>query len=539
MPSNKSHLIKLLDLTIMPHEYKVMRAGRYINLPNLSFELLMFFVEHAQTLCTLEEISKAVWRNAVVSNDTIVQRVTLLRKALDDDAKAPKYIESVRGRGYRLLPLPVHTENPLTKKSNVLLISMGTALFIVGIVVAWFVWLKPIWLKPSPTNPLVLIEENNAVGSLIERGSYYYDIGQIQNLELAKRLFSQALQQAPDNIDALSGLSLTLSKSVCRYNQETTNAQQAKSLAEQAISLDDANSKAHFALAYAWDCIGNLELALLNYTKSIELDPQSAASIGSAAYLYFVKGDLLTAYALSKQADALKLNGHMAKLQMASILSLLQFTDHAKAQLENLFNLYPDNVFINQAYPKFLFQHGQLAEAKTAVDIALQRDTERPSIYGDYAEIIWLLEDKTDAIKWFDKAAKLSPKNSFANTIYQLVQNNLDSDKAIARLATLNAIVEQGNTWPINYIEASLISLWALNDKRKSIEYLQKAVDLGYLNSEYLRRSPLFLELHHTHNEQQIHATPLFFKLIENIEAKRAKLKQDFLLRYPDALARS
>jgi DNA-binding winged helix-turn-helix (wHTH) protein len=246
MPSNKSHLIKLLDLEIMPHEFKVTRAGCNINLPNLSYELLMFFIENAQQLCTLEEISMAVWRNTVVSNDTIVQRVTLLRKALNDDAKSPKYIESVRSKGYRLLPLPIQIESTHTKGMNQTPLTMITGLIVVGALAIWF-----LLLKPNLNNSLLLAKENNTVDSFIERGRYYYDIGQTQNLELAKSLYSQALQKSPDNIDALTGLSLVVSKLVCRYNNEISSARQAKSLAEKAISLDKTNSKAHFALAYA------------------------------------------------------------------------------------------------------------------------------------------------------------------------------------------------------------------------------------------------------------------------------------------------
>jgi hypothetical protein len=256
--------------------------------------------------------------------------------------------------------------------------------------------------------------------------------------------------------------------------------------------------------------------------------------MSSAAYLYFMKGDLLKAYALNKNARELNPNSQMPKLQMATVLSLLQFNDEANAQLKNLFILYPDNVFMNQAYPKFLFEGGQLAEAKGAMDVAFERNIDRASIYSDYAEIMWLLEDKNTALEWFGKAAQLSGNNSFADTIYRLVQNDLDRDKAMARLSTLNAIVEQGNTWPVNYIEASLVSLLALKDSRKSVEYLQKAVNLGYLNSEYLLRSPLFSDLHS--NGEVDHSTRLFFDLLENIETKRERLRKDFLSQYPYAV---
>lgn len=103
--------LELLDLIVEPDEFKVFRivnsTRQPLELPKLSFELLLYLMAHAEKVCSLEQISAAVWKNTVVTDDTITQRITLLRKALDDDPKQPKYIESVRGRGYRLLASPV------------------------------------------------------------------------------------------------------------------------------------------------------------------------------------------------------------------------------------------------------------------------------------------------------------------------------------------------------------------------------------------------------------------------------------------------
>ena len=39
----------------------------------------------------------------VVGDETLAQRVRLLRQALDEDSQSPRYFSSVRGRGYRLI----------------------------------------------------------------------------------------------------------------------------------------------------------------------------------------------------------------------------------------------------------------------------------------------------------------------------------------------------------------------------------------------------------------------------------------------------
>src|SRR6185503_12261684 len=66
-----------------------------------------------------------VWHGAVVSPETISQRAKLLRDALGDDSRQPRYVASVRGRGYRLvadvtplLPPVAHAALPASAASG-------------------------------------------------------------------------------------------------------------------------------------------------------------------------------------------------------------------------------------------------------------------------------------------------------------------------------------------------------------------------------------------------------------------------------------
>ena len=79
------------------------RAGTVIPLKALSFDLLVTLVRAAPNLLSFDQLSERVWPGLVVAPETIVQRVKLLRGALGDDPHAPRYIEGVRGRGYRML----------------------------------------------------------------------------------------------------------------------------------------------------------------------------------------------------------------------------------------------------------------------------------------------------------------------------------------------------------------------------------------------------------------------------------------------------
>src|SRR5262249_20723690 len=51
--------------------------------------------------------------------ETIVQRVKLLRGALGDDPRAPRYIEGVRGRGYRMVAQVRPVAEPLSLPESI------------------------------------------------------------------------------------------------------------------------------------------------------------------------------------------------------------------------------------------------------------------------------------------------------------------------------------------------------------------------------------------------------------------------------------
>jgi tetratricopeptide (TPR) repeat protein len=185
--------------------------------------------------------------------------------------------------------------------------------------------------------------------------------------------------------------------------------------------------------------------------------------------------------------------------------------------------LYPDNVFINEAYPRFLFFQGRFSEAKNVIEKVLKRDIERRNIFLYYAELLWLLEGKEKALPWILKAVEVNPRQSYAETIRLIVDKKLTVEEANNRIHQLEKVITQGDTWPINYIESSLLSLWVINNKEDAIGFLQKAVNLGYLNSEYLTISPLFA---------QLRKQPKFYQLIDDINRHREQMNQRFLAAY-------
>lgn len=84
-------------------ERRLMRAGEPVPLARKSFELLLILVAAAGHVKTREELIEALWPRSVVEEQNLTVKMYALRKALDDRDEIPKYIETVRGLGYRFI----------------------------------------------------------------------------------------------------------------------------------------------------------------------------------------------------------------------------------------------------------------------------------------------------------------------------------------------------------------------------------------------------------------------------------------------------
>ena len=81
----------------------VWRDERRLALSRKAASVLAYLVSHAGHVITREELLQAVWQGTYVQPDTLKVYVRELREVLGDDARTPRYIETLPGRGYRFI----------------------------------------------------------------------------------------------------------------------------------------------------------------------------------------------------------------------------------------------------------------------------------------------------------------------------------------------------------------------------------------------------------------------------------------------------
>jgi DNA-binding winged helix-turn-helix (wHTH) protein len=98
MQGGRAHTLSFDAFTLDVSRGCLRRGADDVRLRPKSFDVLRYLVENPGRLVSKEELIRAVWRNAFVTDNSLVQCLIEIRRALCDDAQA--IIRTVPRRGY-------------------------------------------------------------------------------------------------------------------------------------------------------------------------------------------------------------------------------------------------------------------------------------------------------------------------------------------------------------------------------------------------------------------------------------------------------
>lgn len=106
-----AQVISFGTFRLLPRTGELWRGGTEVKLTPRAAAVLALLLERAQQIVTKQELLDKVWEGSAVGDEALTSCVQELRRALDDDARKPRYIETRYRRGYRLI-IPVGTSAP-------------------------------------------------------------------------------------------------------------------------------------------------------------------------------------------------------------------------------------------------------------------------------------------------------------------------------------------------------------------------------------------------------------------------------------------
>jgi len=88
---------------VAPSLNRLSRGEDTVQIELKVMEVLVHLAGRPGELVTKRELIDAVWKVEVITDGTLTRAIALLRKALGDDARNPRFIETIPKRGYRII----------------------------------------------------------------------------------------------------------------------------------------------------------------------------------------------------------------------------------------------------------------------------------------------------------------------------------------------------------------------------------------------------------------------------------------------------
>lgn len=96
-------ILQIRDIRIEERDEAVYVKGEKIAMTDLEYQLLHFMATHRNQTFSVEELFVSVWNEPYFTsaNNTLMVHIRNVRKKIEEDARNPKYINTIWGKGYR------------------------------------------------------------------------------------------------------------------------------------------------------------------------------------------------------------------------------------------------------------------------------------------------------------------------------------------------------------------------------------------------------------------------------------------------------
>jgi DNA-binding winged helix-turn-helix (wHTH) protein/tetratricopeptide (TPR) repeat protein len=103
MNSQNIQVLRVGDWRVDPALDEISKEGTSVKLEPRAMRLLVCLAERAGQVVSVEQLLDEVWKDVVVTPNSVYHAVATLRRVLSDNTKEPTYITDVLRRGYRLV----------------------------------------------------------------------------------------------------------------------------------------------------------------------------------------------------------------------------------------------------------------------------------------------------------------------------------------------------------------------------------------------------------------------------------------------------
>jgi len=335
-------------------------GGRIVRLEPKAFDLLVHFTQHPEETISREQLIAEVWGGKFVTDDAVMVAVYALRQAFEDDSRAPRFIETIRGRGYRWIAAPASVPAVAVPSKRRRVFAAAFAVIATGF--AALVWGPLHTARPMPS-----IKRAGDLVRANARGVFFSERTTRRDLEEARTEFRNAIR-----IDERFAEPHAALAQVCVRLIETgpsgaaANEAEARREAARAMELGPQLSLSHAALATVQFVLDREpEKAEQSYRHALELDASLPGVHRRYSYLLGARG---------RFAEAIEQARVAVEMEPASAGAVadLAWTHEIAGNLAEAERLYRDSVHLDPSNGGTFLSLGYCLQLRNNPEAAMQ-----------------------------------------------------------------------------------------------------------------------------------------------------------------------
>ena len=364
---------------------------------------------------------------------------------------------------------------------------------------------------PSNSDGLSLDDTSSprAYNFYLQADTLYHQYNRSAN-KRAIELFEQATKLDSSFVAAYAGLANAYLQGIYRFEYpEKESLEKVFCYLETGFKIDNQVPQLYKAQGLAYAIKGMYQNSIAANLKAVELSPEYLDAITNLTFAYSKSGMLNKALYWGKKAVLKDTSAARGYEYLAQTFSALEMNQEAERWFEDALKIKPNHSLVIKFYSRHLLATGNYSKAKALVEKLFKTNPEEYWVYNLLGDIAYFTGEIESAWSYYVEAEELSGGRAKEYAQYRMIllsvalkKKNvvLDLDKQLGIF--LNR-VESADENPELYFQIAV--LYALQkSKSKSIKWLQKAVDRGWLSTELTVKEPVFYLLKESKEFQQV-----------------------------------
>lgn len=417
------------SIKIDPGARTIERDGQNVPVPFRAFDMLLLLVQRRGEVVPKEELLSRIWGDTHVEESNLPVMISAIRRAIGDDGRQQKLIQTVSKSGYRFIgqvsqvavlakpvdPTPVDAKpddaeesaifeaaepaapiyNPVPAKplyprfsfTPAFTIAAITALLVVS--VGSIVASRRIAAASRPVYDARSLQVPRARAEMwSQKGRYAWNLqtkaGILQSIEYYQNAIADDDRFAP----GYAGLAASY-VALPSYSEGPGDEgfSRARATATKAVALDDHLADAHIGLGMVYLIVDrNFALGAQEFRKATSLDPHSSLAEGELALCLIAVGETDDAVAHARQAKALDPLSIRAATDLGIVLYYGHRFTESETELEEVLKLDPYAYRPHVNLGKTYLQLGKFEDARRVLEEASTLSNHDPLAEGLRAE---------------------------------------------------------------------------------------------------------------------------------------------------------